>query len=115
MTPRPEHPAPTRWHPNTAGLRPLGLDAPGLRVGGRTYWQLKLDWFADRHLTPEQLAYIGAVDPFLDGDSEWRTDRGWRRAEDALRTVTQDDADYERYRGVRWLIDLGDATMELSV
>lgn len=116
MTARPEHLPPTRWHPNTAELRPLGLDAPGMRVGGRTYWQIKLDWFADRHLSPEQLAFVGAEDPFLDGDADrWRTDRGWRSAEDAMRTVTRDDEDYyEKVQGVRWLADLGDATWELS-
>lgn len=98
------------------GGRPLGIPCPGhssTTIAGRCYWHHKAAHLLGEDVSLEARQWCGFDLPEL--EPRWNTDRGWREAEDVLRTVTQDDADYERFRGVRWIIDLGEQTMEMSV
>lgn len=113
----PLHPLISADQRRTADLSPTGLPCPehsSTTIDGRCYWHLKSAHLRGEHVSLEARNWVGFDQS--DPEPEWNTDRGWRSAEHALRTVAREDEEREAaMRGVRWLVDLGEATMELSV
>lgn len=102
-----------RW----SDLSPTGLpcrEHSSTVVEQVCYWHTKRQHLEGRHVSLEARRWIGFDEP--QPEPRWNTDRGWRSAEDALRVVSrEDERDEERYRGIRWLVQLGTTTAELSV
>lgn len=104
--------------PRWEGIRPTGLPcrehAGGVLVDDRCYWCHKRSWLQGGHLSREALVYVGAIDPFPP-DRLWRSHRGWRSLPEELRAMVRDQEREAEVRGIRYLVDLGEQTAELSV
>jgi hypothetical protein len=86
----------------------------GLKVAGLCYFCCKVraglfssNGYADT-LSTEQQVFVGIYGP--------RARDGWSPADGLIRALDPDEAvDYERYRGLRYLVQIGGMTEVLSV
>jgi hypothetical protein len=113
---KPLHPladaAPGRYR----GIAPLGIPCPehaSTTVAGRCYWHWKRAILAEESVPLEARQWCGFDLP--ETDPGWNGNRGWRSAEDELRSTPEDDEREAQVRGIRWVIDAGDERAELSV